>query len=342
MTSLETLWLVSLAMAGVSLGIMVLLLIARLITAGLTRRRLAERDRLVPLLLGDDAGGPAPDFNRKLLTTLAVELIELVRGAERDRLVAAATAMGVPERLRHQLDSGSPRVRLAAAEALAQFADDKSIARLRAALQDRNSSVRIAAALSLAATGQTPPASELVYKLGIGSTENSLLAASLFRDVAERRPEELKALLVDPAIPAGAKAAIIESLSASADYTLVPLIVSLVGEEDNPRHLTRYLRALGAFGHPAAEPAIRRALENPHWEVRGAAARAAGRIGLTGLAPNLRRRLGDSEWWVRFRSAEALTLFGPAGEAILRDVAASDSEPGRTAATKILAERNLH
>lgn len=343
MSGLETLWLTSLAMAVLSLSIMLLLLVARAISGGLAKRRLAERERLVPLLLGaeDGAAPSSRGANAKLLTHLAVELIELVRGGERDRLVAAATAMGVPERLRHQLDSGSPRVRLAAAEALAEFADEKSVERLRAALEDRNSSVRIAAALSLAATGRTPPASELVYKLGIGSTEHSLLAVSLFRDVAEQRPSELKALLVDPAIPAGAKAAIIESLSASADYTLVPLVVSLAGEEDNPRHLTRYLRALGAFGHPAAEPAVRRALGNAHWEVRGAASRAAGRIGLVGLVPNLKQRLGDSEWWVRFRAAEALTLLGDAGTAILHEVAASRSEPARSAAAKMLAERNL-
>lgn len=344
MSTLQALWLTSLTMAGFSLLIMAALVAARFLAAYLTGRRKAERERLVSLLLGeaDRAAGRAPRLGSggRLLTDVFVELTQLVRGEERERFVALAREAGVPEQLRHKLDSGSVRVRLAAAEALAQFPEGKSIERLRHALGDPSADVRVAAALALAEVGDPPPAAELVYKLGIGTTENSLLAVSLFRDIAERRPNELKALLVDENIPAGAKAAIIESLAASADYTLVPMIVSLASEEDEPFHLTRYLRALGAFAHPAGEPAIKRGFQNPHWEVRAAAARAAGRIGLTSLAPNLKLLLSDPEWWVRFRAGEALTRFGPAGVEDLRQLA-SGAEPARTAASKILAERGL-
>lgn len=346
MSLLQYLWLVSLTMAAFSLLIMVGLLIARSLNTYLERKREAERKRLITVLLGDRAGLSAnstPPFGvrRKLLTDLSVELIQLVRGEDRERFVATATAMNVPERLRHQLDSGSPRLRLAAAEALAHFDDDKSIERLRLALEDANPDVRIAAAVSLAALGNPPPAAELVYKLGIGTRENSLMAVSLFRDVADRRPNELKALLVDENIPAGAKAAVIESLSASADYTLVPMIVSLASEEEDPRHMTRYLRALGNFGHPASEPAVKHGLQSRHWDVRAVAAGAAGRIGLPSLAPNLKQLLGDAEWWVRFRAGEALASLGSKGAEQLREVASSGREPGRTAALKTLAEQGL-
>ena len=345
MSSLETLWFASLALAAFSLLIMAGLLIARSVSSHLTTKREAERRRFVSILLGPESSladaAAAAGMNRKALTELSIELIQLVKGEDRERFIATATALGIPERLRHQIDSGSPRVRLAAAEALAQFPDEKSRQRLRMALNDRNSDVRTAAALSLARVGEPPPAEELVYKLGIGTSENSLLAVSLFRDVAERRPDELKALLVDPNIPAGAKAAVIESLSASSDYTIVPMIVTLAGEEEEPHHLVRYLRALGKFGHPAGEPAIRRGLQNPHWAVRAAAAGAAGRIGLAALAPNLRQLLGDTEWWVRFRAGEALTKLGAIGVEHLREVASDGTEPARTAASKILAEQRL-
>ena len=345
MSGLQTLWLASLVLAALSLLIITGLIIGRSLSAYVTRRREAERRRVVPLLLGHTGSprqaAPPVGASRNLLTEVAIELILLVRGEDRERLVAVATALGVPDRLRHKLDSGSPRVRLAAAEALAHFPDEKSIERLRLALEDRNPDVRIAAALSLADVGRPPPAADLVYKLGIGTSENSRLAVSLFRDVAERRPDELKPLLVDEKIPAGAKAAIIDSLSASADYTLVPMIVSLAIEEQDPRHLTRYFRALGKFGHPAGEPAIKRGLQSRHWEVRAAAAQAAGRIGLAFLAPNLRQLLGDHEWWVRFRAGEALVRLGPRGAEQLREAAISGREPARTAATKILAEQGL-
>lgn len=345
MNSLETLWLGSLTLAAFSLAIMVTLLIARAVSSQLAQGRAKERERLVSLLLGDtaspEAEAPLLRVGGKQLAFLSVELIQLVRGTDRERFVANATAMGVPERLRHQLGSGPPRARLAAAEALAQFDDEKSLQRLEQALDDPHPEVRIAAALSLAAVGKPPPARELVFKLGIGSTENSLLAVSLLRDVAVSRPNELKELLVNEDIPAGAKAAVIESLSASADYTLVPMIVSLAGEEGDPGYLTRYIAALGAFGHPAGEPAVKRGLQSPHWDVRAAAAQAAGRIGLVTVASNLKQLLSDPEWWVRFRAGEALTRLGPVGADYLRAVVSSGHEPARTAASKILAERGL-
>lgn len=232
-------------------------------------------------------------------------------------------------------------MRLGAAEALAQFDDPQSLARLDAALEDSNSDVRLAAALSLAAAGRPPPARDLVEKLGIGTRENSLLAVSLFRQVAERRPAELKALLVDDAVPAGAKAAIIESLSASADYSIVPMIVSLAGEERSPANLNRYLHALGEFGHPAGEPSIRRGMQSDSSDVRATAAEAAGRIGLVGLAPNLRLLLGDTVWWVRFRAGEALARLGSQGVAELRAAAATDDPVISEAASLTLAERGL-
>ena len=133
----------------------------------------------------------------------------------------------------------------------------------------------------------------------------------------------------------------IESLAASVDYTLVPLIVSLANQEDEPLHLTRYLRALGKFGHPAAEPAIKRGLQSAHWEVRAAAAGAAGKIGLVALAPNLRQMLGDDQWWVRFRAGQALAAMGPVGIDYLRRLASSGEEPARSAASSILAESGL-
>jgi HEAT repeat protein len=277
-----------------------------------------------------------------LLATLLVELIQLVRGSDRERFVEAATRLGVPERLRHHLNSGSPRVRLAAAEALAEFPDDQSVERLREALRDRSSDVRLSAALALASVGKTPPARELVDLLGIGTTENSLLTVGLFRDIAARRPEEIKSLIVDEGVPANAKAAAIEALSASADYSLVPLIASLAltTDADDPA-LPRYFGALGAFAHPAGERAVKRGLGSPNWEARAAAAEAAGRIGLISLGPQLRELLADPLWWVRFRAGEALARMGKDGAQLLHQAARFSPEPGRTAAVLTLAERGI-
>lgn len=346
MSSLLLLWLISLVIGGAALAVMFGLLLARLVSAALGKTRKAERQRLVPLLLGQ-TGEPEKQkgkigAGRDLLAELSVELIQLVRGSDRQRFVERATKMGVPSRLRHHLGSGSARVRMAAAEALAEFGDEKSIERLLAALDDPNPDVRLSVALSLATYGRAPPAIELVDKLGIGTTENSLLTAALFKEIAKDRPTEIKAVILDPKTPAGAKAAAIEALSTSADYSIVPMIASLaqMADADAPE-LPRYLLALGRLGHPAGEAAVKRGLQSLRWDVRAAAAEAAGQIALESLGLHLKQLLNDPIWWVRFRAAEALVRLGRTGEQLLRQAAIEGPENAYFAASGMLAERGL-
>lgn len=343
MSSLWALWFLSLGVASAALIIMLGLLLARLVLGWTGRAREAEWRRLIPLLLGNRSDATLGRGGRgDILAELSVELIQLVRGSDRERFVDAATRLGVPQRLRHDLDSGSPRVRLAAAEALAEFPDERSIERLLAALRDPSSDVRLTAALSLASVGRTPPARELVDLLGIGTRQNSLLTVSLFRDLAAQRPDEVRGLILDPTVPAGAKAAAIEALSASGDYSLVPVVttLALTADSDDPV-LPRYLGALAGFAHPAAEPAVKRGLGSHSPEVRAAAAFAAGRIGLTPLGPHLKELLADSDWSVRFRAGEALASLGTEGIRLLHETAGLGREPARTAAALTLAERGL-
>ncbi len=341
MSSVWALWFVSLVIAGAAILIMIALLCGRMVKAWTGRARAVERERIIPLLLRPD-GKAWLERRPDIVTEVAVELIQLVRGSDRDRFIETAIRMGVPARLRRRLRDASPRIRMEAAEALAEFPDERSVEMLHKALRDSNSDVRLTAALSLAALGRAPPPRALVDLLGIGTSENSLLAVGLFRDIAVQRPDEVKALLLAEGVPAGAKAAAIEALSSSADYTLVPLIATLAqtADPDDPA-LPRYLRALGWFGHPAAEAAIRRCLGVPSREVRAAAAEAAGRIGLASLAERLKLLLADPEWSVRYRAAEALTRVGPDGVRLLRDAAGTRSEPARTAAALTMAERGL-
>ena len=341
MSGLLLLWWVALAIAGAALLIMLGLVAARLFQRWTGREREAERRRLVAILL-EGRGTPAEVRRRDLLADVSVELIQLVRGSDREAFVETATRLGVPERLRHHLGSGSPRIRLAAAEALAEFADSKTVDSLTAALSDRHPDVRLASALSLASMGRTPPAPVLVERLGIGMRQNSLLAVALFREIAAQTPSEIRALILDPAVPAGAKAAAIEALSASVDYSLVPVVTTLALRADpGDPALPRYLRSLGAFGHPAALAAVRRGLGSTSTDVRAAAAEAAGRIALHELGPLLKALLADSAWWVRFRAGEALSRMGEEGARLLREAAAGGSGLAREAASRTMAERGL-
>jgi hypothetical protein len=343
--SLEGLWLTSLWLAGAALLIMVGLMIARSVSERRKRRSDAKRRRLIPLLLSSEVkpGSARPAaVSSALLADLAVELIQMVRGADKERLTALAVQAGVPQRLLKQLRSRSSRDRLAAVEALAEFRFEQTVAALHKALEDRNPDVRIAAAMSLASMGHAPPARELIRKLGIGTRESSLLTIGLFEEIAAARPEQIRAVIEDPAGPGLVKAAAIESLSASSDYSLVPTINRLAMEADPAsEELPRYLLSLAQFGHPAGIPAVNRALSIGAPRARAAACEAAGRIGVVEAAGRLAELLDDEDWWVRFRAGEALARLGRPGREMLAEVARGPSPRAARAAALTMAERGI-
>jgi HEAT repeat protein len=343
--SLYGLWLVSLGLALAALLIMISLIVGRGIAGRRNRSREDERRRLIPLLL---SAGPSRQANEDalrapdLLTDLSVDLIQLVRGEDKANLVASAARLGVPQRLLERLRSGTPRVRVTAAEALAAFPNEKCVEALVEALDDPNADVRLTAAISLAEIDRAPPAALLIDRLGIGTSENSMLIVSLFEEIARTRSEEIKALIVHPSYPSAVKAAAIDALSLSGDYSLVPIISDLaLASDPADEELPRFLRALGGFAHPAGGPAVRHCLASPVWWVRAAAAEAAGRIGLLDTALRLAELLGDADWWVRFRAGEALVHLGEPGRRLLGEVARCGSEEARLAAALTLGEHGL-
>lgn len=343
MIGLYDLWAISLGLSGLALTIMIILIVARLISQRRSARSESRRRSLIPILLGnatDEELVRAARNSPEVLGPLAIELIQLVRGDERDRFVATASRLGVPEELRRRLNRGPVRERIRAAEVIGEFPDEHSTAALEAALDDRSSDVRLAAALALASSDRAPEAARLVKMLGLGRGERSMLIVALFQEIARQRPDELRALIESADSPPLVKAAAIEALTASGDYTLVPVVTRLALEAD-PRgeELPRYLRALGDFHHPAALPAIEKWLDAPIPWVRSAAAEAAGRIHLEELVPALSRMLDDPDWWVRLRAGEALARMGDLGLKMLGAVAKSGDERARVAARLTLAEQ---
>lgn len=344
MNLLLLVWDLSLVLAGGALAIMVALIVARLVDDRRMRRREVQRQALLPALLGagelsaDEASSMAPE----VVADVSTNLIRLVRGADRDAFVHRATRIGVPLQLTQALRSRSARKRLAAAEAIGVFADGTSLEALRRALDDPNEDVRLAAALSLASAGDTKSAGETLHHLDLGEGEPSLLMVSLFRRIAADRPDDIKALILDPATHSLARVAAVEALSTTGDYSLVPQIGELaIAAADDSEELPRYLHALGELGHPAARLAVLNGLHRPGMAARAAAATAVGRIGLVEAADTLAALLDDREWWVRFRSAEALIRIGDGGKNLLRQAARAGSERSRDAARTMLEEHGL-
>lgn len=344
MTLLQ-LWGVSVSLALFSLAIMAGLIIARFFAERRGKRLRAARARLMPWLL--DPSTAVPDLgrgglSRNMLADLTVELIQLVRGEDRDNFVAAAVAFGVADTLRHRLFRGSARTSAVAAEALTHFPGDRATLELERALDHRSSDVRLAAALALAASDRAPPVRELIAHLELGTSETSLVIATLFQKMAEHNPDEIESLLSADDISPAVKFAAIEGLRSIRGFALAPLVNDLVLQfpADSP-DLPQFLRALGSFQHPAGIPGVRRHLDSPTWWVRAAAAEAAGRIGMTDSGLRLTSMLGDPDWWVRFRAGEALVRLGQSGQALLRQSSQSATELERTAAQLTLAEHGI-
>ena len=343
MIALLDLWLVSLVLSAIAIVIMLGLIVARWVHGRTVAHRNSERSRLVPLLLGTEPlSSEVVKEGRAgaILTDLSLELIELVRGEERERLVDRATQLGVPEVLGQRLVRGTTASRIAAAEALVHFHDDNSVQSLRAALDDRSPDVRLASAFALASL-DAAPARLIIDKLGLGVRENSMLGLGLFKQLARTRPDEIRELIAAP-VPPQIKAAAIEAISSTGDYSLVPVLaqLALAADPDAPE-LPGYLRALGRFAHPAGAEAIRRGLSSPTWFVRSAAAEAAGRVHLMEAAMDLTKLLSDDAWWVRFRAGEALASLGKPGVGLLHEVARYGSEQAKRTAALTLQERGL-
>lgn len=341
LTTLVALWNFSLALCGVALLALLALLIGRAISGARTNRRAEERRRLSRLLLeGGDIDRPDSALARTEAVRLTIELTELVRGSDREALLANAERLGVVEVLRKRLKSRTPQDRLMASEALAMFPGEAEA--VTAMLDDRNPDVRLGAALALAQNHVAPPAAELVRKLGLGTTERSLLVVSLMRDLVESDPEGVEAMLYDSALPDSAKLAATDALAASGRVEHAPLVAWMADAATEDSALQpRIYRALGRIGHPGGHAAIRRGLDSPWWQARAAAAEAAGKSGMVAACDKLGELLGDPEWWVRFRAGEALSYLGRSGRNALHYALEDGSDLAREAAKQTLAERGL-
>lgn len=342
---LADLWYISLALALFSLLIMAGLIITRFFVERHKRKVTLERSRIMPLLL-DHSSDPSAlserALSKGLLADLTVELVQLVRGEDRDRFVDAATCGGVTATLVRRLTRGSARARATAAEALAHFRGSDSTAALHAALSDRNCEVRMAAALALAETGREPPIEVLIERLGLGSMQISLLVTNLFQKIADRDPAQIEALITDNDVTINVKSAAVDALTSIRGFALAPVVNALVMELDpDSPELPKLIRALGLFQHPAGIPGVSFHLDSRFGWVRAAAAEAAGRIGMMESSSKLAAMLGDIDWWVRFRSGEALARLGQSGIARLREASRRGIEPARSAARLTLAELGI-
>ncbi len=348
MNLLLLLWWSSLLLAGIALTWMAGLIVARLFRENSEARRKADRQTLSSAYLAimagtDDAATRLAPFQHRsrLLAETLLEVLGLVRGAERDRLIASLVEAGVDERLRSRLTRGSRTGRLAAVEALSAFPSASTRAELRSLQKTSNDAeIRIATVRTLIEIGDPPRAQDLIADLVGRSDKDSLLYAPVLRQLAIDAPDDALAALAIPDLSVAARAVMIDAVGTSGDYRALPTL-SLMAAAPEPVLRMAALRALGSLAHPGAADTIAGSLGDDAWDVRAEAALAAGKIGTATLMPRLVALLDDPVWWVRFRAADALARMGGGGIEALRIATTSPIDVTRRSAALALAERGI-
>jgi HEAT repeats len=345
---LALLWWSSLVFGAAALVWMTGLILARLLRERIDQKRAADQARVRALFLeimagdADAAQRLTPYAKRaRLMAETLVEVLGLVRGAERGRLTGGLANLGVAEHLRLRLNRGGKAGRIAAAEALAAFPDVATVDALRASLgRSRDGDFRVAVLTALLDMQDAPPLQDMLIDLANRDLQDSLLYEPVIRRAAAESPLEALQVFLLSETPSATRAVLADALGASGDYRAVePLCRTAAAPELELRIAS--VRALGLLGHPAAEGAVTSAFSDPAWEVRSAACESAGRIGLVRASPLLIQALGDPAWWVRFRAGEALAALGEKGVSSLRMAVGIDQDVVRRAASLALAERGM-
>ncbi|HEX6865953.1 MAG TPA: HEAT repeat domain-containing protein [Caulobacteraceae bacterium] len=346
MNTLLLLWWTTIALAGTAIVWMTGLIVARWFRQRADARYAAERlrvDKAIVSLLGGGAAAraelvPNPRKPHAVAEAL-VEVLGLVRGADRERLLAGLRGLAVDEAIRKGARRGALASRLICIEALTSFPDPKTDALLRdISTSPGDHDCRLAAVRALADMGADLSISRLLDAMIYDGLVASGPVIELLHIMARRWPADLVGALKRLDMTPRVRPLVVEAMGETGDYSVIPNLIEAAEQTDFEVRAAA-VRALGKLAHPAAEPALAKAMSDEAWPVRALACHAAGRSGLTSLIDPLGKALDDPVWWVRHRAAGSLLALGPAGRARLTEVAGRDGGIAQATASLALAEQ---
>jgi len=247
------------------------------------------------------------------------KLLRLVRGRDRDRLLAVAERDGLFHEAIAGLCNGRASRRIDAMRILEQFGSPECVAALTDRLRsDENEAVRLEAAGALARIGALPPLTELVAALHLDNMPMTRLHAALLRSLAKRDAEQLLALAGSAKHPA-LRRLLVEALGWTEDFTMAEWLARYALDPD-PEVRCAAVRAARHLGHPGAGRWLVPLLYDHSEAVRIQACQAAGQLGVKAAVPALERLATEPAWWVRARARAALDVLRPADRVSLSAV----------------------
>ncbi len=252
------------------------------------------------------APGPAFLQARQAERLAAIaHLIQLVRGEERERLVALAEEQGLLRHALRRARRSSPRQQIEALRLLGGIGGRHAIDTLYAVLrEDRSLTTRLEAASLLARLDALPEPEELIIHLSLRSARITPLHRTLFRLLAVSHPAELFTLARSSELPPAVRALVIDALGWTEDYSALPLLAA-ASEDPHPPVRLAALDSAAKLGHPGSAGWILPLLDDPEPPVRARAIRTCQTMQLRNGLPAIHALRGDPSPWVRLRAQQA-------------------------------------
>jgi HEAT repeat protein len=224
------------------------------------RSKVQSGELAAMLLAGGESSGRSIATAAGMQTL--VQILNLVRGSERDRVVRVARSMGAPAMIERRLQRAPVRLRILAAEALAAFPDESTLRVLDRARRDADVRVRVTGLRSYILIGGHIAIAELV-KLweDQGGNRQSSLAEVVRRAVAER-PEEAVALLRELSASDRVSVVLIDALAAARIAEAALLVAGVARTSAAADIRAAAVQALGVWAHTASPDATELALRD--------------------------------------------------------------------------------
>ncbi len=239
--------------------------------------------------------------------TVIAQVLTLLRGGERDRLLrAVAQSQNLAQPIK-QLHRGNVTKRMRAMRILESFDCETSFAALQQVLDSRNPQiVRETAAYILARNGVPIGAARLIKSLNLGKNPPSLFHCTLFREIATHDCGEIFDL-IDLADYIPLKAALIRALGYDLTLGVLPALERWADHAESDIRLAA-LTAATKLRHPSSLPWIKSHFSDESIPVRLAAITAFRQIAPAADAHELAAFTAERDPTVFAAAAESAQL----------------------------------
>ena len=307
---------------------------------GIARRVAAMRPQVLDAL----DGGPNPNLEgvrrgRETLTFLALGLLPVLRGGERERLSRLLEECGLVNAALLDLHGRSAVRRARAADLLGRASVQRSAPELIRLLGDRDGDVRQTAARALGLIGNSAAVPALLRTMEEGTVPLNTSTMAILRMDRGARAPLIDGLRAESELVRAMSAELLGRLGA---VSALPELSDVVTSDPSLEVRIRAVRALGLIGAPGSVDALATAMGSRQpVALRAVATRALGRVGGPRTITLLRGALDAPEHVVAMNAAQALAALGDEGEEVLNRLVAEGTTRGAGYAREGLSQAVL-